>query len=261
MKILVAGAAGFIGSNLSSHLLQTTAHTVISVDDLSGTPDLDNLQFALGHRNNRHKFYLLNIADSIMLNRLIRIEKPDIIINAARSAQQGVNLNESLYSEACKYKTQLFISLEDTGLTSQNDVKAITLTIGSVFGPRQGPKCEIPKIINSVLNDLVIENLPTEEADFLYIKDLLDAICLLIEADSLASDYHHIGGTICTFENIENYLKLLVGGLPANLIAIDSDMTSSPQILSLGWKVRRPLDQALEHTLQWYNLNKWAFNN
>ncbi len=45
MKILLTGAAGFLGSHLTSSLL-SSGHTVVGVDDLS-TGSLDNLSYAL----------------------------------------------------------------------------------------------------------------------------------------------------------------------------------------------------------------------
>lgn len=61
MKILLTGAAGFLGSNLASHLL-SLGHEVIGLDDLS-TGSLTNLDEQLQH--NRFKFIQADIRDAL----------------------------------------------------------------------------------------------------------------------------------------------------------------------------------------------------
>lgn len=260
MKILITGAAGFIGSNLSSHLLQTTSHSIVSVDNLSGTPDLDNMQFALGHRNNRHKFYLLNIADSEITSKLLEIEKPDVIINAAGGSDSDPVINKSLYNHACAASVRKFISLIDNISETTNECKFTHITADCVFGPRQGANCSIPKIIDHALNNIGMSNLSTDIGEFIYIKDFLDAICLVIDSKNINIDSVHVGGTLTTLESVGIYLHLLVKESP-EVLPVRISKTTSLDLIALGWEIRRPIDQALEHTLQWYNLNKWAFKS
>jgi len=91
MQYLITGAAGFIGSYLC-HKLSKEGNKVIAVDSFSNYYDV-------GLKNNRVKALLeplkvdvinLDITDDIKFDNLVRISKPDVVINLA--AQAGVRL-------------------------------------------------------------------------------------------------------------------------------------------------------------------------
>jgi len=79
MKVLVIGAAGFVGSHTVDRLL-AEQHEVIGLDNLR-TGKLENLQDALA--SNRFRFVQADAATPGTLNDLFASEKPDSVIHLA----------------------------------------------------------------------------------------------------------------------------------------------------------------------------------
>lgn len=107
MKILVTGAAGFIGSKIAS-LLAQRGDTVVGIDNINDyydvrlkygrlrhllgiMPDTDTMEFHREYRSstfNNLKFYRLDIVDKEALDHLFAQEHFDKVVNLA--AQAGV---------------------------------------------------------------------------------------------------------------------------------------------------------------------------
>lgn len=87
-KILITGAAGFIGSNLAKRLLAEN-FDVVGIDNLNDYYSVklkeDRLNILL---KNKLKNYQVNLEDDGKILEIVNQEKPDIIINLA--AQAGV---------------------------------------------------------------------------------------------------------------------------------------------------------------------------
>lgn len=88
-KILVTGAAGFIGFHLSQKLL-AMGETVIGIDSLNNYYDVNLKQARLDQLTNQKgfQFFQLDIANRVKVAELFTNYKPDIVIHLA--AQAGV---------------------------------------------------------------------------------------------------------------------------------------------------------------------------
>ena len=78
-RVLVTGGAGFIPSNLIRHLLEHTAHEVISLDALTYAASIENLADVMSHP--RLEFVHGDIRDAGLVAELVA--GVDVIVNAA----------------------------------------------------------------------------------------------------------------------------------------------------------------------------------
>ncbi|MGL4484611.1 MAG: dTDP-glucose 4,6-dehydratase, partial [Anaerovoracaceae bacterium] len=82
MKILITGAAGFIGSNFTFYMLDKyPEYEFVGLDDLTYAGNLETLKPALSNPN--FKFIKANISDRDAVFKIFNEEKFDIVINFA----------------------------------------------------------------------------------------------------------------------------------------------------------------------------------
>ena len=89
MKILVTGAAGFIGAFLCKKLLETTDNEIIGIDNLNDYYDVSLKEARLKMLDNKNfEFVKGDISDKAFIDNLFKEYKFDIVVNLA--AQAGV---------------------------------------------------------------------------------------------------------------------------------------------------------------------------
>lgn len=84
MKILVTGAAGFIGSNLCEFLLEL-GHNVIGIDNFNSyyNPEIKRYNLREFKDNSNFKLYEIDILDIENLAHIFKAEKPESVVHLA----------------------------------------------------------------------------------------------------------------------------------------------------------------------------------
>lgn len=293
--IIIAGSANFIGSNLCNYLVQHTKYNIASLDNLSTTPDLQNLQPSINSKY-RHTFYLAEAESPRIVEKIFELEKPKVIIyNLAATHLDAIGDFRMIYTEAIKilnmwlnlallYGVDKFIILsnskvlykqlsveqqefasfcEQATIDFSNKFDVYLLKHCNAFGPRQSLKAPVPKIFTSVLKQDFKENLENDLMDWIYIKDLFFNVLNFIEHKHTSRAYYIRNKEHMSCAQIYE----LAQGIKNDAVYLKSKNVEKYDIVNqetihheyFKWAPQYKLNQALEHTFCWYNANKWAW--
>lgn len=100
LKILVTGAAGFIGSNLVDRLLKS-GHTVIGIDNFNDyyDPEIKEKNIIDATKNSGFKLYRTDILDVDSVRKIFASEKVNIVVHlAARAGIRPSIENPAIYA-------------------------------------------------------------------------------------------------------------------------------------------------------------------
>ena len=89
--ILVTGGAGFIGSSLIRHIINTTNHNVINIDKLSYSGDLESLESI--KRDKKYFFEKIDICNRKKINHIFKKYQPDIVMHLAAESHVDKSIN------------------------------------------------------------------------------------------------------------------------------------------------------------------------
>jgi UDP-glucose 4-epimerase len=129
-RILVTGAAGFIGSHVCSHLLKAK-HQVTGLDDLSGG-FLDYVPQGV-------KFVQGSVTDTALVNKLFAENQFDYVFHLAAYAAEGL----SHFIKHFNYTNNLLGSVNLINASVNHNVKCFVFTSSiAVYGKNQLPMTE-----------------------------------------------------------------------------------------------------------------------
>lgn len=162
-KVLVTGAAGSIGSEISRQVLEYSVDSLILLDqDEFGIYELDE---SLG-KDSRVKTYLIDIKQSEILNQVFEKEKPDVVFHAAAykhvpileknrevavlnnvlgtknvfDASKGaekvvlISTDKAVKPESFMGKTKKAAEILAGAYNKEKDLEVVTVRFGNVFG-------------------------------------------------------------------------------------------------------------------------------
>ncbi len=133
MQILITGAAGFIGFNLSKYLLDKSNVRIIGIDNLnnyySKKLKKDRAKVLMKYKN--FSFFNINILNKKKLEKILKNKKINVVINLA--AQAGVRYSLIKPSEFVDNNVQGFYNLIEVA-KKYNIKKIIYASSSSVYG-------------------------------------------------------------------------------------------------------------------------------
>ena len=182
MKILVTGAAGFIGSNFVFHMLEAhPGYEIVGLDALTYAGNLETLAPVIDDPN--FKFVKADITDAEAIDKLFAEEKFDIVVNFA--AESHVDR-----------------SIEDPGLFLRTNILGTQVLMDASI--KYGVKR-----FHQVGTDEVYGDLPLDRPDLFFVETMpLTASspysASKASADLLAMAYHRTYGLPVTISRCSN---------------------------------------------------------
>lgn len=134
-KILVTGAAGFIGSWICKSLINKGFTKIYGIDDLSGIVSLNNIQEQI--ETNSLNFYEIDLSDTKKTRHIIDTIKPEIVYHLASSAREGASFFDPVKITKTNYMAYMN-TLESSIKTGRLD-KLILFSSMAVYGNQIPP--------------------------------------------------------------------------------------------------------------------------
>jgi len=131
-NILVTGGMGFIGSNFVRYLLNINQEfKIINVDKLTYAGNPENLKEINNKYPNRYKFYKNDICDFESIDKIIKKEKVDYIINFAAESHVDRSIdNPTTFCNTNTMGTQLLLNA-----AKKNKIKKfVQISTDEVYG-------------------------------------------------------------------------------------------------------------------------------
>ncbi|MBT3219322.1 MAG: dTDP-glucose 4,6-dehydratase [Proteobacteria bacterium] len=134
MKVLVTGAAGFIGSNLIHYLrCHRPTWNIVSLDKLTYCANLEWLSEF--HGDPRHSFYQCDIADTAKINEVFARENPDAVMHLAAESHVDRSILEPLdFVRTNVLGTAVLLEVARNTWKKRSDVRFLHVSTDEVFG-------------------------------------------------------------------------------------------------------------------------------
>jgi dTDP-glucose 4,6-dehydratase len=130
VKLLVAGGAGFIGSNFIRYILGAHGDwQVVNVDKLTYAGNLANLKDLEG--DDRYGFVRADICDASRIGEIVAAEKPDAVVNFAAETHVDRSINDpSLFLRTNVLGTQVLLE----AARRQGIARYVQISTDEVYG-------------------------------------------------------------------------------------------------------------------------------
>lgn len=274
-KILVLGSAGFLMSNLMRYMLyRTKDYEFVSVDLLRHREDFRKVYL---HR--KHSFHIGDAGDGDFMDKLIWMEKPDIIVigttmmvppqsiipsihdgfkevvlptlTACRHALHG------LYSSTWKWPYIIRLvpdkNIEDMGTREMwNYVESMTLeSKGTVlqlpvcFGRRGNGQFE--EELRTIILEQTHKDRSPNKRRYAFAEDVASMLWFLMENQQ--------PGKVIR-------MPALCYTSPLDMLESLDNFTGMEESTVPGWVPdSKDMKEAIDKTVKWYTMNKWVFKD
>jgi nucleoside-diphosphate-sugar epimerase len=277
MKVLVCGSAGCIGSNLMRYVLyRSKEFEFVGCDKLIIPVDYKKVYH---HKNN--KFYIGDVCDKDFLERLVYVEKPDVIVSGLFYHRNSPGTEYVSMIQAATNLSLMHIPVIQVGPPVDTDydnmglfkaVKNIIVNsrlsqntyieIPNVFGPRQRPACHLYTLLEDMLyNGSGYMYAQEELQSWVYVEDVASFIWYVIEEKKTGHIRMPALGQMSELE-IANIINDMYGGK----YKISKNQPDSFRLVEYGKPSKtkwvpdsESLKESLVKTIRWYDANRWAF--
>lgn len=280
-NILVIGAAGFIGSNLTKKLLREKYNIVVLKRSVDSLKRLEVVK-------NQLKFYN---SDQGELEGAFKDNNIDLVINLATNFGRSkgaltsdlvdtnilfaIRVAEAAVENKVKYLFNIDSSLDPTvnlyaytkKVTKQllkdyfaGKIKIFNLRLEYVYGPNDDLNKLMPMAVNKLKNNVLLELTPAEqELDFLNIEDCTDAFSYVIShQDNFESNFNDLqigsGKTL----KIRDFIKMIkhISGSQSEIKIGAIPYREHEQMYSIadlktmkGWKPKVKLEEGIKQLI------------
>lgn len=289
MKVLVTGAAGFIGAPVVRQLLATGHQPYALIRPATPSPRLDDIR-------DRLEIVEVDLADGPRTDRVVRGIRPDAVIHLAWYAQPG-RYRHALVENVASVQASLNLLLAASasgcarvvlGGTCLENAAAVrgpiyeaakaavhrlsdgfaetgmSVACGHVFylyGPGEDERRVIPSVIRALLSaDPIATSDGLQGRDYLHVTDVASAFCVLADS-SLAGGIDICSGTLVTLADVMRLIAEQTGR--SDLLRLGElgpaadDSFSEPgdpnPLLSVGWRPRYDIRAGIDDTIAWWN--------
>lgn len=279
MKALISGSSGFIGSHLVKALSPMMEVVPITRELLYNPSDLEDFLEeqqpdyiyhlgAYGNHANQTDIAMIVLSNIIGTFNLLQASK-DVdykgFINFGSSSEYGKKLQPM--KETDLPETDSFYGASKVAATylskafaQQYNKPIITMRPFSVYGEGEADFRFIPTIIRSALRkeEMLLDPFPTH--DWIYIKDFIDALLLLVTNIDKLRDSINIGSGEATSNQVIVAALTQISGIPLKtkrslqMRPNDSDLWVADITLLtlLNWKPKFTLLEGLVNTYKYY---------
>lgn len=269
-KILVCGAAGFLMSNFMRYVIHRTdcrEYRFASIDRLR-TPQEHGMVYI---KPDRHAFYIGDVRDRHLMERVLYIEKPDVVVNGIREEEDG-EAAAAAYTLSSMFDGKLvhLQCADRAGVVNATPAKIVELWDGVIlqlpdcFGmrDRHGLMARIMKYVldpdSRVRRRRSDEDLQeaARKRRWVYAEDVASMLWYIIENIEEPCTIEMPPLATASASGITQLVSEAVLEPPGYDGLWDHEDNPDP-----SWKEWKPdsasFQEAIEKTAKWYNKNRW----